>query len=303
MLSSANESPAASNALNRAAAVTVMVLGGALALWTLARLFWAVMDLTAPPPSAGTTVAAPTAGTPAAAGVDLASLHLFGQAGLAPEPIVIEAPETQLNLTLLGTFAAEDPEAGFAIVADDRDEQGRYRAGDDLPGNATLREIFADRIVLERQGRRETLRLEREATVGGPGGTTATSAPSRPAVAAAPAARSAPTAADWESFRNNSRLDTDKLLRLGQQIRAMPVMENGRPVGVRLIAARDAQLLNRLGLRSSDVILAVNGIPLSDPTRQLELMRLLNTQSRFEVKMRRNGQDVNLSVDASALQR
>jgi type II secretory pathway component PulC len=51
------------------------------------------------------------------------------------------------------------------------------------------------------------------------------------------------------------------------------------------------------------VLLAVNGIPLNDASRQFELMRLLNSESRFDVRLKREGAEMNLSVDAGELKR
>lgn len=109
-------------------------------------------------------------------------------------------------------------------------------------------------------------------------------------------------ATDWQALRRESRLDPAALQRLGSQIRAMPHMENGEAIGVRLVASRDATMIHRLGLRSSDVITSVNGIPLNDPSRQFELLRALESQSRFQVRLRRGGRDMTLSIDASKLQ-
>ena len=132
----------------------------AIALWLGARIFWRIVD----PPQApqltteSTTSSARGSNQP---GVDLAALHLFGQSGVAAVPQTFDAPETSLDLILVGTLASEQADSGMAIVADSEGD-GFYQVGDDLPGDAKLHEVHTDRIVLVHQGRYETLRLREE---------------------------------------------------------------------------------------------------------------------------------------------
>jgi general secretion pathway protein C len=76
----------------------------------------------------------------------------------------------------------------------------------------------------------------------------------------------------------------------------LPVMENNRFVGVRLSVGRDSDLLARSGLRSSDVITAVNGIPLDGPQRQVELMNNLRDARQATLTVRRDGQLLQIPV-------
>ncbi|MDX1570613.1 MAG: type II secretion system protein GspC [Xanthomonadales bacterium] len=267
-------------------------------VWASAKLFWAVL----PAPESIDPAAAPTALRNASptSGVDVAALHLFGQPLSESAPVAQTAPETELNLALLGTFAAEDPQGGIAIIADDQSNQGSYRVGDELPGNATLKEVHVDRIVLERLGRRESLHLTRAEP--GASGRSA----SRGAAASGPT-QSTPRATnlgsvDWQAAQNNARIDPAMMRQLGQQIRALPFTENGQPVGVRLMAGSNSEILSKLGLRSSDIILSVNGIPLTDPARQFELLELLNKQTQFQVRLRRSGREMTLNIDSSQIQ-
>jgi len=80
------------------------------------------------------------------------------------EKKVLDAPETRLKLTLRGVFASEDSSGGRAIVGDPQGKEENYAVGDPLPGGAKLSEIYPDRIILERNGRFETLRLPKERT-------------------------------------------------------------------------------------------------------------------------------------------
>ena len=71
----------------------------------------------------------------------------------------VDAPETKLKLVLRGVFSSEDQDNARAIIADPRGKEEQYSIGDMLPGNAELSEVHADKVILKRSGRYETLRL------------------------------------------------------------------------------------------------------------------------------------------------
>ncbi|MCB1875723.1 MAG: hypothetical protein KDH88_07095 [Chromatiales bacterium] len=111
----------------------------------------------------------------------IAAYHLFGKA--LPKPVAtvtepVEAPQTQLKLKLLGVIAGDNPERALAIIAEPNGNQDfygveGYAVNDtvklEVPGGATIRQIFADRVILVRNGREESLPLVKE---GDPGRTT-----------------------------------------------------------------------------------------------------------------------------------
>jgi general secretion pathway protein C len=94
----------------------------------------------------------------------LAGWHLLGVVVKEQAPVVvntpIDAPDTRLKLVLHGVFASEKPGEAQAIIADPKGEEEHYGIGDKLPGNAELSEVYPDRVILLRNGRYETLRLE-----------------------------------------------------------------------------------------------------------------------------------------------
>jgi general secretion pathway protein C len=96
-----------------------------------------------------------------------------------------------------------------------------------------------------------------------------------------------------ESLRTATGTDVAELAR---QVNVQPVMENGRFAGVRLTVGRDSDILSRTGLRSTDLITAVNGVPLDGPQRQPELMRMLQGARQLNLTIRRDGQVQTLTV-------
>lgn len=93
-------------------------------------------------------------------GVDFDSLALFGTATASGEAADISTenlPETNLRLTLRGVLAADGEFPGSALVEDESRNTEAYLVGDTLPGNARLRTVLANRVIIERAGKLENL--------------------------------------------------------------------------------------------------------------------------------------------------
>jgi general secretion pathway protein C len=93
----------------------------------------------------------------------LTKINLFGPEA---KPIAVvqtevtEVPETSLNLTLTGVVSSTNPKVGAAIV-ENNGKQNTYGIGDKIDGtNATLDEIFVDRVIIKNRLNRETLMLD-----------------------------------------------------------------------------------------------------------------------------------------------
>jgi general secretion pathway protein C len=100
--------------------------------------------------------------------------HLFG---VAPkqQPVVQQAPETRLRLTLLGVMASNRDDNARAVIASDAASDRSYSIGDRINGtDAKLYAIETDRVIIERGKRLEKLSLERPDLASAP------SSPSRP---------------------------------------------------------------------------------------------------------------------------
>jgi len=74
-------------------------------------------------------------------------------------------------------------------------------------------------------------------------------------------------------------------------VRAEPVRDRatGKLKGYRIRPGRDRQLLSRFGLRSGDVVTSINGIPMDNPLKALELMRDVSSLSQISLEVERNG--------------
>lgn len=261
--------------------------------WSLARLTWSLWPMppqVEAPPSVSTMGAQkPLAGST----VHLADLHLFGEAkeqDAAPESAQT-APETQLKLTLSGVLAANDKDSARAIIAGPDGEEKPYAVGDTLPGNAKLKQILVDRVILQSGGRYETLRLPVDGDVlGAPG-----------SAAPAPYGLSLNQGASLQQYRQQLLNNPARLLDL---IQVVPVAQNGVFQGFRLGPGRDPRLLQRFGLQPGDTVTSVNGIALDDPTKGAQALQSIATASEINLTIKRGGieQQVRVSLDEQGSQ-
>ena len=272
--------------------------------WNAVALFWLLLagpDL----PTAAPMTNLPVANAPVAQG-QLAKWHLFGDAqGKLDLTALAQAKmqETPLKLTLRGTFNEAHPEAGIAIIADEQGVDRSYRVGDLLPGDARLEQVLTGVVVLTRGDVRETLSLRLTDTSAA--GTiparasTAHSAMRAPLPGAvntglAPitiAPMIAPGAPDMQTRRSTNLPNVQEL---AKQVQIFPVFENGRMQGVRLGAGRDSDLLEKAGLKPTDIVTAVNGIALDSPARQSELLSSLRDARQVQVDVLRDGKTIKL---------
>jgi len=245
----------------------------------LASLLWRLLD------SGGDSPALPAVSVGSVPVVDLASIvnaHLFGVASASGDPSA--APATTANLVLAGTLAGLNPEQGWAIIGASAQAARVYSTGATLPGGSKLMAVYRDRVILDRNGTRESLMLPRIA--GGAGA----------AVAYNPA--SAPTGSLADSVRELLAQDPAAANEL---LRPQPVFAGGQLRGYRVYPGRNRDQFSKLGLQPGDLVTAVNGAQLDDPNRGLELLRGLGQGSSVTVTIDRNGQQQQLTVDPSAV--
>ncbi len=99
-------------------------------------------------------------------GIDVASItngHLFGNAADNGKGAnAADATQTSMQLVLTGIIAGSNPHVGFAIVGENATAAKVHAVGDNVPGGAKLHSVYADRVLLDRNGHLEYLLLPRE---------------------------------------------------------------------------------------------------------------------------------------------
>jgi general secretion pathway protein C len=272
------------------AVATVLVLAIA---YRLAELTWLVVPST-PPDSPPPPVAVPRSVAPGpGAETTLASLanwHPFGEpAAVTAEPIVptLDAPDTTLALILASVHAFPSPTDGYAGISSGRGEQKLYHAGAviDSANGATLHSVYADRVLIDRGGRIETLRFPEPQELGGR--------------AAPPTARLAPPPDSTASLREVISANASRITDI---IRAAPHIEGEQMIGYRVTPARNREAFAALGLEPGDILTEVNGTALNDPASSLQVFESLGEASMATVTILRGGSPQVVVIDMTQLQ-
>lgn len=244
------------------------------------------------PPALAANAESAGAGTSASRRtVDVQSViaaHLFGMANLAEQVSgdPSDAPETRLSLVLAGTIAANDPKAGFGIIGESAAAAKLFSVGDSVPGGARLHAVYGDRVILERGGQLEALLLPRDYK----GGT--------PASSSSQALYELPRTTVVDRVRRMIAQDPGSVAEI---MRPQPVFANGQQRGYRVYPGRNRAQFARLGLRPGDLVMSVNGTPLDDPQRGMEIFRSIGTSDQVRVTVERNGKPQELTLNMAQL--
>lgn len=214
--------------------------------------------------------------------------HLFGIFEQTSAPVVkTDAPDTRLNLTLKGVLAATPMENAAAIISLGKNgKEDVYSVGDKV-SSASLVEIHADRVILKRGGKMETLRMPKDSNdsfiKGAPTGNNRNRA-SRP---------STPGAMLSDIRKQILKNPTS----FGKYAIPVPYNENGKLRGYRLQPQGDSSLFDAVGLNPNDVLIAINGVELNNPAKGLKALRSLQKAKQLDITVLRNGAEMPLHFE------
>lgn len=276
--------------------MVVIILLALYLIFLLAEITWRFIP--DPQSSQDTQFAPPVANTAVNArqnSVNLAGikrLKLFGDPAAQPEvkqAVVQDAPQTRLNLTLTGVVATTETASGTAVVAQSG-RQAVYGIGEKIEGtNASVQEVFADRIIIRNGTQMETLMLdgkdfEKMVQTNAP-----RTSPSRDLPGRAPSLK-------HQLSDVNSPVSREQIAALRQQpdsfttfIKVSPIRENGDLQGYRVNPGSDTSLFAATGLRNNDVVTEINGLDLTDMVQAMEAMQIMRSAKEMQITVKRDG--------------
>lgn len=272
----------------------VTLLAALVLAWQLSLLALTVADTLTPREfSPGIPVAVSPAMAVPEGQVDInqiSSSHLFGEAGAEPVaaiiPVETEAvADTRLNLTLKGTIAANEARFAMAIIEGSNRQEKVYAIDDMVVSGTKLHAVYADRVILNRSGVLEALRLPREFAQTEP-------VQRRDSTRAIRSTNTANNLGD--SLINNAAA-------IGDVIRPTPYFVGGEQQGYRVYPGKDRRTFARLGLRPGDLIKEIGGSPLTDPAQAMAIFQSLENASEVSVTVVRNGESKVLVLNTSQL--
>ncbi|MES2781314.1 MAG: type II secretion system protein N [Pseudomonadota bacterium] len=241
-------------------------LFGLLLAVQVARLIWTIV-----------TPVGPTAGWRAPS-VNLvpqsARLALFS--GFDPfyrtdTPTASTQNVTSLSLLLFGVRANESSGGGAAIIAGDDGIQNSYAVGEEVAPGVTLDSVAFDHVILSRGGVKESLYLDQ-------------SVPAETVSPSGAPSQSAPSA----STRGGLNPET-----LQKAIGFAPRNEGGRVTGLVLQPLDDGTMLRLAGFQAGDIVVAVNGRPVSSGA---DIASQFRPGARISLEVERGGSKVPIAL-------
>jgi len=256
----------------------------------LAAITWFIIPGT--PPDAPRPAISFSASPAASSGPDIdfrviSESHLFDEAAEVVAPVVsnvVDAPDTNLNLELRGVISGR----GIAIIANGNGQEKKYIVEDTIEGsgNTVLHAVYENRVILNRSGNLETLRLPQEVSANAVTITTR---------AETPAARPAASSSLQDMITSNASRITDI-------VRVAPHIDQGQMVGFRINPGQARDQFDALGLFPGDIVTEINGTAMTDPSRGLQVFEALGEATVASVTVIRNGQPEVLAIDTSQLE-
>jgi len=226
---------------------------------------------------------------------DIKRLNLFGDYNAQPvaEKVVTDAPVTQLNLTLTGVVSSTEKDQGAAII-ENRNQQQTYGIGEKIDGtNASLKEVYADRVIIKNGLASETLMLDGVDY----------NKKSKQTANRSPVSR--PESDDQGPERRTLSDDAIQASRELQEqpanftdyIAVSPHRPNGELAGYRVSPGRKPALFAAAGLKSGDVITDINGLDLTDMQQALEAMNMLKELNSLQMSVQREEEIITIYLD------
>lgn len=232
----------------------------------------------------------------------ISSRNLFNSEGKIPgeesgAPGAIQDPggvpvKTSLPFNLIGTIILKDEFRSIATI-EDRSASLVYpvRLDDEIPSKAKILKIEPRKVIFinTSSGRREYVELPEEFE-----GTA-------PRVAISPSGKATAAIERQGNSFNIPRLELDRafsdLNTVLQQARAVPHYENGVPAGYKLFQVVPDGLFAKLGLKDQDIICGIDGQPVNDPAKALELLNQMRTANHVDLCVKRDGKTQTFAYD------
>ena len=196
------------------------------------------------------------------------------------------------DLALAGVVVGSTPARSSAILTSGG--KTRVVAVGESAFGARLVSVAADGVVLERDGERRELRL--------PATVVASALPRHGNAMARPSLPAGAPPEDPETpAREMSKVEVQR--RLGEEIprilaetAVVPVMEDGRVVGVQVTRLPEGSLLTDAGLRAGDILTRINDTEIDGMATLIGLWPRLQSASELRAVVVRNGQPFSILV-------
>ncbi len=199
----------------------------------------------------------------------------------AEKPVDVEELQpTQLNLKLWGTVASPGGRS-FAVIEDVKNRRQRLIRENDRIENATVKKILRGRVILAVDGRDEVLEMEKIRTA-------SRRVPRLPARAEGGEGPAEEHVRVPQSEIESAVKNVNQLMR---QVRIRPHFTNGKADGLRLTGIHSGSIFSRMGLRSGDILVGVDGERIQSVDDALKFYRSLKSATNVKLTVKRGGRE------------
>ncbi|WP_404419680.1 type II secretion system protein GspC [Marinospirillum sp.] len=300
-----------------------MLAGWALVAWMVALFTWSFLQWLYPLPEAAPAARKTTSSAPEVLWISNLDQHWVA-AEESEEPAVV-APVQRSRLAVQVQGVLYSTTRGRSVVLlRYRNQDYTLSEGDELEPGLRLQEIQRDALIFNRNGQLERVDLElaseadpqeRSALLdqsdqGERASQSASSRENKPTPERSQTSRDeSPTEEPARQERVGTRALEEAFgpdfreslvrdpLQLMRHITVSPHSEGGQLQGFRIRPGSDPELFNSLGLQEGDLVVAVDGTPVSDTSAMMGLQSQLATARAVDVELVRDGERLLFSLE------
>jgi len=196
--------------------------------------------------------------------------------------------KTDLKLKLFGTILYDS--GNCAIIADNKKKQRLYRVGDSVE-NAIVKMILREKVILNVNGNDEILKIEKVLS--------SKKKTIKSSVAKSAKRKSLKSSKGTKIKVKRSELEKslNNLNEVFKQVRVRPHFYNGKPDGLTISGIKPQSVFRKLGLKSGDVILGVDGKDIRSVDDALKFYQSLGENANLQLKIKRRGMPRTIDYD------
>lgn len=180
----------------------------------------------------------------------------------------IDVPPTSLSLRLYGIRYSNSGQLDAAILGFDPNNQRIYKTNEVIADNIILEFIEPERVVISRGGIRESVTFDSDTAL----------SPEITKVLA--------------NSSKGIRVEDINSSALSQMISFQPYFSNGTLKGYQIYPGNQSKLFDSSGLKSGDVLVAVNGLDIKDPS----VLKELSVFGQVKLNLIRDDDDLSIIV-------
>ena len=180
----------------------------------------------------------------------------------------IDVPPTSLSLRLYGIRYSNSGQLDAAILGFDPNNQRIYKTNEVIADNIILEFIEPERVVISRRGIRESVTFDSDTVL------------------------SPETIKVLANSSKGIRVEDINSSALSQMISFQPYFSNGTLKGYQIYPGNQSKLFDSSGLKSGDVLVAVNGLDIKDPS----VLKELSVFGQVKLNLIRDDDDLSIIV-------